>query len=105
MKLRNSFTEESRALFLDAQYRCFNRDCTCNGQACGGIELHHIKGRESNSPYNGAVLCHGCHSHVGHTDEEHRYLLNKTLYYLSMQDYEPNKRDRKFIRDNVKFYE
>ncbi len=102
MKLKNPFTDKTRALFLDAQYTCFN--CGGNGSNSGGIELNHTIGRESNSPLNGSPLCKECHSHVGHTDEEHKKLLNKTLNYLISQHYKLTEEDWDFIRKHHKMY-
>lgn len=48
----------------------------------GGLELNHIFGRVSASPFNASLLCHECHSHVGHTNEEHAKLFFLNAKYL-----------------------
>jgi len=98
MKLKNSFTDKTRALFLDVQYQCWN----CGGNQ--GVEANHTVGRESNSPLNLSPLCRSCHSHVGHTDEEHAKLLNKTLNYLVSQQYKMQEEDWDFIRKYHRLY-
>lgn len=102
MKLRNPFTQEVRMLFFETRNCCF---------LCGGNEspeLHHIKGRESRSAFNGAVLCKECHAGVLHTEEEHRELLNKTAIWIwhnvhkhgyVLKDY-----DVAFLEENKHFY-
>lgn len=103
MKLANSFSTETRELFRDTQWICAK--CGGNGQGKGGVELHHILGRDSNSPLNACVLCKDCHSHVGHTEKEHIKLLTKTLIYLKNQGYKFNSNDFSFIRKNYQLYQ
>lgn len=79
MKLENPFSNETRLLFADA-WMCW--ECGSNGNKRGGLELHHITGRDSSSPFNAAVLCKVCHEKVGHTDEEEKYYFAKTIAYL-----------------------
>lgn len=98
MKLANPFTNETRWLFHDVQYLCWK--CGENGQMKGGTELHHIVGRSSNSPLNGAVLCKDCHAGVTHTAEEEMELLNKTIIYLHSRHYVWTEKDMQFLRDN-----
>lgn len=97
MKLRNPFSQETRELFYDTRYTCFL--CGGNGQDCGGTELNHTVGRSSNSPYNGSVLCHSCHSHVGHTKQEHDKLIIKTVSYLTKRGYTPTENDILFLEE------
>lgn len=107
MKLRNPFSNDTRWLFHDA-HACFK----C-GRSGFGREANHTYGRESSSPFNLSVLCLHCHSHVGHTQEEHRkLLLETTLWLLSTVHYIPTPNDMVFlerhdkdflwVRDNLK---
>lgn len=48
MQLRNPFSSATRLLF--DVWICWK--CGGNGQQKGGLELHHIVGRSSNSPLN-----------------------------------------------------
>lgn len=92
MKLKNTFSDETRALFLDAQYcfLCYRVD--------RGLEGHHIYSRVSNSPFNFAPLCNHCHSHVGHTQAEHIEILKKTVKYLIVdKKYNPTPKDMVFL--------
>ena len=91
MKLRNPFSQDTRELFYDARFTCWN---------CGGnqsVELNHTLGRESNSPVNASPLCRQCHSHVGHSFDEHKALFKKTLKYLAQRGYEFTNEDRAFM--------
>lgn len=98
MKLRNPFSTDTRLLFFDAQYMCWT--CGENGSNSGGTELHHITGRSSNSPLNGAILCHKCHEKILHTQEEEMELLNKTILYLHSKGYRWTDKDVEFLRAN-----
>jgi hypothetical protein len=77
--MRNEFEDRVRLAFID-QWAC--GECGENGTRTGGLELHHIKGRESNSALNGIVLCKECHSHIGHSSQEENKYLEKTIKYL-----------------------
>ena len=90
MKLQFPFSQETRQLFFDVRYLCF---------FCGrnDTELHHIAGRISNSPLNGAVLCKECHSHVIHSELEEKMLFEKTLRYLVKIHYTFTENDVAFI--------
>src|ERR1035437_836633 len=79
MKLNNPFPDEVRWLFAGV-WKCWLGGC--NGQDRGGLEIHHIYGRVSDSAFNASVLCGKCHGHVGHSLEEHRGLFLTTLHYL-----------------------
>lgn len=104
MRLRNPFSDKTRALFLDKQYQCM--DCKNNGQENGGLSLHHIKGRESNSAFNGIVLCHNCHAKCGHSQEEESKYLKKTAEYLwKAQKYTPTEEDKEFIYEHRRLYD
>jgi hypothetical protein len=97
MKLQNPFSTKTRELFRDAQYSCW----ICGSNGGGMTELNHIIGRESNNPLNASVLCRECHSHVGHSKEEHVQLLKKTMAYLVNQGYKLSEKDYGFIRKNI----
>lgn len=92
MKLKNPFTEETRALFLDAQYDCW----LCGGNQ--GVEAHHIFGRVSNSPLNLAPLCRKCHERINHNDVEEKYLLGLTIGYLDRVGYRKTDADYEFLK-------
>lgn len=94
MKLRNSFTNETRLLFIDAWF-CFK--CGKNQE----IELHHIIGRDSNSPYNAIPLCHNCHEAVTHEDEEEARFMYKTYKFLTITDFEPAEEDKVFYKQHL----
>jgi hypothetical protein len=78
--------------------------CGGNGQDCGGIEINHTVGRESNSPLNGSPLCKKCHAHVGHADAEQAELLQKTLRYLLRKGYELTTNDLQFYQKYERLY-
>lgn len=90
MKLRNPFSDKTRALFMYC-YECW---------VCGrnqSLEINHIFGRMSDSPLNASVLCRDCHSTVGHSWEEERNLLRKTILFLRAQGYKLTKEDELFL--------
>jgi hypothetical protein len=90
MKLKNPFTPESREWFRDC-WHCW--DCGENGQRTGGLELHHITGRDSNATINGAILCKGCHIKALHTQSEEAGYTLTTLKYLQPLGYEITQKD------------
>lgn len=94
MHLSNPFPDEVRNLYLYC-YSCLL--CGGNGSQVGGLELNHIFGRVSGSAYNASVLCHECHSHVGHTPEEHAQLFLLNAKFLTEIKYEPTSDDLIFI--------
>ena len=97
MKLQNPFKPETRELFRDC-WICW--ECGENGQRTGGLELHHITGRDSNAAINGAILCKGCHSHANHNqNEEAKYTL-KTLHFLYSICYTITADDLKHLHDH-----
>lgn len=79
MKLRNDFSLETRLLF-EGVWECWI--CGQNGSNRGGLELHHITGRNSNEQTNAALVCQQCHSHMGHSKEEEEFLRRKTKIFL-----------------------
>lgn len=78
--MRNPFSQETRLLYDDIHW-CYL--CGENGSDCGGLEINHITGRDSASPFNASVLCKECHCHVGHTQEEEQnlFLINQKVLY------------------------
>jgi hypothetical protein len=99
MKLRNNFTIDTRKLYID-WWECFL--CGGNGQNCGGLEIHHILSRVSNSPFNSSCLCIGCHKKVGHSQEEHKTIFKKTLLFLEIKQYKATQEDYKFLDKHLK---
>jgi succinate dehydrogenase/fumarate reductase-like Fe-S protein len=95
MKLQNPFSEQTRNLFLYVFY-CFK----C-GRSDQGLELHHITGRDSDSPFNACVLCTACHSHIGHTPEEEKELFMYTQIFLKAENYIADTRDHIFITNHI----
>ena len=79
MKLANPFPPKTREWFRDC-WQCWQ--CGENGQRTGGLELHHITGRDSSSTFNGAILCKRCHAHAKHTNEEEALYTEITIKYL-----------------------
>jgi hypothetical protein len=91
MKLSNPFSQNTRNLFL-YEYSCW----TC-GRSDKGLELHHIKGRESNSPLNAYLICTECHSHANHSQEEEKEYLQTTMIFLLKQNYKFTNLDKEFL--------
>lgn len=98
MKLAHPFSQDTRNFFL-YEYSCW----TC-GRSDRGLELHHIKGRESNSPLNAYLICSYCHSHALHSQEEESKYLQTTMKWLLRQGYELTKKDIEFYKTNEKLY-
>ena len=94
MKLENDFKLNTRNLYLYC-YSCF--DCQRSDQ---GLELHHITGRDSNSPFNAIPICMKCHKVVGHSQEEERKFFKLNLDFLVRERYRPTKKDWQFLRDH-----
>lgn len=97
MKLSFPFPIEVRKLYLDC-WKCWL--CGENGQRKGGLEIHHVLGRVSDSAFNSSVLCKDCHSHMGHSQEEECKLFLITLQYLYEIDYKPKTPDYDFLFQN-----
>jgi hypothetical protein len=96
MSLSNEFSTETRQLYL-YNYKCW--ECGENGSRTGGMELHHILGRCSNSPLNSAPLCHRCHALANQKQTAAKYFY-KTLCYLQRQGYKLTEKDELFILEN-----
>lgn len=101
MKLRNSFTDTIRILFTD-NHRCWR---------CGQNtwdSLHHIIGRDSNSPLNAAPLCNEkCHLYQGnlHIFEKEREYLERTYQFLRRNGYNLTPKDKTFMLKYKKHYD
>lgn len=93
MQLKNPFSNETRNLYL------YRYDC----DKCGSnqmLELHHICGRVSNSPLNASLVCHDCHSHLNHNEEEEKRHFNTNLAFLLKIRYKPTENDIQFLKNN-----
>ena len=97
MKLNNPFTEKVRSLYL-GHWVCFL--CGANGWNRGGLEIHHILGRISDSAFNSSCLCGACHKHMGHSREEHQKIFYQTIQFLKKQEFKPEEEDYLFLREN-----
>src|SRR3990172_7761007 len=95
------FTQQTRELF-QWNYECFV--CGRNGQDV----LHHILGRESNSPLNSCPVhnfsCHLENSGQLNTDKMKGKLLRKTRQFLVDNNYKLTKDDLNFIEKNNYLY-
>lgn len=74
--LQNPFPIWVKEVFSVGVY-CFK----C-GRTDQGIELHHIVGRTSCSPFNACRLCHVCHELARHTKEDEYQYSMLTHSYL-----------------------
>ena len=97
MKLANPFPNEVRELFRDC-WECWI--CHENGQRTGGLELNHITGRDSLAAFNASVLCKGCHTHIGHNNEEEAMLTLITIKYLHSIGYAVQDQDLQHLTDH-----
>jgi hypothetical protein len=100
--MRNEFDSQTRLIFFDL-WECWL--CGQNGEGRGGLELHHIKGRESNSALNAAPLCHYCHEHMNHNDKEEKDLMARTVRFLVRICYNFNEDDLAFYAKYKKIYD
>jgi hypothetical protein len=97
MKLQYGFPQKVRLLYL-YHYSCFL--CGSNGSNCGGLEIHHILGRVSDSAFNSSCLCKKCHSKIGHTKEEHQMIFFFTIQFLKSVLFKPAEEDMRFLENN-----
>ena len=97
MKLKNHFTENTRNIWM-GHWSCLQ--CQMNGNNRGGLELHHITGRDSNATVNGAVVCGECHKHFGHSKEEEKELFQKNLEVLRRKQYKLTDNDLQFMKEH-----
>ena len=102
MKLKNPFPLKVKKLYLNV-WECV--ECKQNGTDRGGLELHHIKGRESNSALNCAMLCGVCHSCKNHNQEEEQKLMIYQIRFLLRNKYEFSKCDLRFYAKHKKIYD
>ena len=93
MKLRNTFTNETRWLFFDNRHACYE----CGKNAGGSLEMHHITGRDSKSKLNASWLCKPCHNRVGHTNEEEEKYFFITFKYLHRERVKLDEEDLTFM--------
>lgn len=98
MQLNNPFSRETKIIYL---YRV---DC----DICGSnqsLELHHITGRDSDSPLNASVLCHNCHETMGHNKEEEKKLFTINLRFLFREHYELIPDDIIYLQNHLYLWE
>lgn len=95
MKLRNDFSELTRALYIFEKV-CWN----CGREAS---ELHHVMSRTSNSPLNAYVICRKCHEN--YTSLSKYELLKKAFIFLIRKNYKFKERDYIFMENNRIYYE
>lgn len=76
--------------------------CGENGQQNGGLEIHHIVGRTSDSALNSSCLCKKCHATIGHSEEEEQMLFAKTLEYMYNIQYMIADEDIEFMKNNTR---
>lgn len=101
MNLSYPFPFEVRTLFDDFRFCAY---CKRNGNGEGGLELHHIWGRVSDSAFNAAVLCKICHGKITGSREEKLFFFGITYRYLMVhkddnlvRPFRPESRDLSFI--------
>lgn len=97
MKLRNQFPFVVRNLYLDC-YECWM--CGSNGNGRGGLEIHHVTGRDSAAAFNSSCLCHFCHENIEHTNDREAELFLRTLKHLYDIEYRPTDDDFNFLKDH-----
>ena len=102
MKLQNEFPQKVRNMYFDL-WDC--AICGRNGVGRGGLELHHIKGRESDSALNSALVCNSCHVHLNHNDREEEELMLQTARFLVRNDYPFNSCDLRFYNKYRNIYD
>lgn len=96
MKLKNPFSEITRLAWM-GHWECVV--CGCNGNERGGLELHHIAGRISNSILNSSILCGGCHKRMNHNEKEEKDLFFETLIKLNNDNTLLGDDDREFLNN------
>jgi hypothetical protein len=106
--MKNEFSYEVKRLFDFGGY-CPSWETGINDADC----LHHIVGRESNSPYNAAPL----NNKNDHQPEGRKELLplssqivigsylKKTKRHLDNIGYKPNQNDLEFLKKHEKYYQ
>lgn len=100
-RMQNEFTNETRELFR-WNYECFI--CGKNNQDA----LHHILGRENNSPLNVCPIhnfsCHLENSGQLNTDKIKGKLLRKVRQFLVDNNYQLTEDDLRFIEKYDRLY-
>ena len=100
MFLRNPFSAKTKELFF-YNYTCFY----CSMSGCDA--LHHIMGRESNSPLNCSPI-HNISCHIGNSRldsfEWRAKLLKKTKAFLDEEGYKPTADDLLFLKKHARLY-
>lgn len=94
MKLQYDFLPRVRLLYL------YHTACFLCGRNYP-LEIHHILGRVSDSAFNSSCLCNQCHSHVGHTRQEHQLIFFHTINFLYNVGFKPLEEDMKFLSENA----
>lgn len=94
MRLNFNFPVSVRKLYL-GHWACFL--CGRNGSGVGGLEIHHILGRVSDSAFNSSCLCRRCHEKICHNRDEHRRIFLATYRFLRGIKYQPNDGDWAFL--------
>jgi hypothetical protein len=97
MNLQNPFSVKTRMLWMDC-WEC--QICRSNGTESGGLELHHIEGRGSDSALNSCLVCKGCHSSLGHSQDEEETLYEEALTFLYNCEYKLTKEDLEYVKTN-----
>jgi hypothetical protein len=93
MKLDNPFSTDTRVLFMD------HYQCAWCGRSDQGIQLHHITGRGSSSPFNCFPICMVCHEKMCHSQEEEQKCFAYTFKLLYNQGYKPQREDYIFLAE------
>lgn len=91
MNLANPFSKETKELFYRGRY------CLLCGRTDFPIELHHITGRDSSSPFNCCRICKECHGSANHTPEDEIKFFLKTYRFLLSQKYQMTDDDKQFL--------
>lgn len=95
MNLKHPFLQETRLLYL-YEYGCKNCD-----RSNDGLELHHLLGRISSSPFNAMLLCRTCHDKVTQNDEETKKFFKININFLLKFHYNPTNEDWLFLKQNA----
>lgn len=97
MQLANPFPIDVRKQYLGI-WACWI--CGRNGSDRGGLELHHIMGRISDSILNSALLCKVCHEHMNHNQAEEQYLFFLTLKFVKSIGWWLTEKDIAFMNEH-----
>lgn len=97
MHLDNPFSDATRRIFFDGFVAPECYKCHTNGQHRGGLQLHHIWGRCSSSPFNASILCQYCHNSIGQNQKTRQWLFMVTFRLLKNAGYSMTPRDDLFL--------